>query len=266
MPSDNLREFIEGLARKAGQHARQTRERNALVTQYKQGQELVTQADVEVDEMIRTAILARFPDHAILSEELSPDLSLAGLEGPLWVVDPIDGTVNYAYGHSQSAVSIAYLESGVAKAGVVYNPFSEELFAAEAGQGATLNGRPVHCREPESLRMSLVATGFPYHKDSVSELCQRLEAVLQHCRDLRRLGSAALDICWVACGRLDAYYETVSPWDLAAARLIALEAGASCGHFGRVPPGFSEALYSEHVLITAPGIYQPLREILAQTV
>ena len=264
--SDSLRtitDFAEQLARKAGELIQHERDQNTLRTDLKDQTELVTHADVMADEFITGAIRERFPDHRILSEETMPDLSQAEeLETPLWIIDPIDGTVNYAYGHPQVAVSIAYAEKGRVQAGVVHAPFSGEAFRATRGEGATLNGDPIQHSGATVPRDSLFATGFPYTKDNLEPLIRRLDAMIHQCRDLRRIGSAALDICWVACGRLDIYYENVSPWDFAAARLIALEAGATAGHFGEVPEGYPADLYGRDILISAPAVWDPVRAIL----
>lgn len=260
-----IADFAEKLALEAGELVRREREQNTLRTDYKKQTELVTHADLMADEMITNAIRERFPEHRILSEESMPDLSQAEeLDTPLWIVDPIDGTVNYAYGHPQVAVSIAYAEKGRVQAGVVHAPFSGETFRATRGEGATLNGQPIRHSGATVPRDSLFATGFPYTKDTLEPLVRRLDVMIHHCRDLRRIGSAALDICWVACGRLDAYYETVSPWDFAAARLIALEAGATAGHFSEVPEGYPADLWGRDILVSAPGIYDRLRELLSQ--
>ncbi|WP_286220941.1 inositol monophosphatase family protein [Marinobacter apostichopi] len=258
-----ITDFAEQLALQAGELIRHEREENTLRTDLKQQTELVTHADVMADEFITSAIRERFPNHRILSEETMPDLSQAEeLDTPLWIVDPIDGTVNYAYGHPQVAVSIAYAEKGRVQVGVVHAPFPGETFRATRGAGATLNGETINHSGATVPRDSLFATGFPYTKDSLEPLVRRLDAMIHQCRDLRRIGSAALDICWVACGRLDIYYENVSPWDFAAARLIALEAGATAGHFGEVPEGYPADLYGKDILISAPDIWQPVREIL----
>ncbi|HKK57650.1 inositol monophosphatase family protein [Marinobacter sp.] len=257
--------FAERLARKAGELVRHEREHNTLRTGYKQQTELVTHADVLADEMITGAIRERFPDHRILSEETMPDLEQAEqLDTPLWIIDPIDGTVNYAYGHPQVAVSIAYAEQGRVQVGVVHAPFAEETFRAERGRGATLNGTTIRHSGATDPRQSLFATGFPYTKDALEPLVSRLNAMIHQCRDLRRIGSAALDICWVACGRLDIYYENVSPWDFAAARLIALEAGATAGHFSEVPEAMPADLWGRDILISAPAVWDPARKILRQ--
>lgn len=259
----DIADFAERIAREAGELIRRERDQNTLRTDYKHQTELVTHADVMADEFITNAIRQAYPHHRILSEETMPDLSQAeGLETPLWIVDPIDGTVNYAYGHPQVAVSIAWAEKGRVQVGVVHAPFSKEP-PREKGKGATLNGQPIQHSGATDLRQSLFATGFPYTKDNLEPLVRRLNVMIHHCRDLRRIGSAALDICWVACGRLDAYYETVSPWDFAAAKLIAREAGATAGHFSEVPDGYPEDLWGQDNLITAPGIYDGIRSLLA---
>ncbi len=259
----DITDFAEQLALQAGELIRHEREENTLRTDLKQQTELVTHADVMADEFITGAIRERFPNHRILSEETMPDLTQAEeLDTPLWIVDPIDGTVNYAYGHPQVAVSIAYAEKGMVQAGVVHAPFPGETFRATRGAGATLNGETIKHSGATVPRDALFATGFPYTKDNLEPLVRRLDAMIHQCRDLRRIGSAALDICWVACGRLDIYYENVSPWDFAAARLIALEAGATAGHFGEVPEGYPADLYGRDILISAPAVWEPVREIL----
>jgi myo-inositol-1(or 4)-monophosphatase len=261
----SIAEFAESLAREAGELIVHERSENRLRTDYKAQTELVTHADVMADDLITSAIRKRYPDHRILSEESLPDREQAGnLDSPLWVIDPIDGTVNYAYGHPQVAVSIAYADAGRVQTGVVHAPFSGETFTATLGQGAWLNAASITHSNAQTLREALFATGFPYTKDALAPLLRRLDVMIHQCRDLRRIGSAALDICWVAAGRLDAYYESVSPWDFAAARLIALEAGATCGHFNSVPTGYPEDLWGQDLLICAPALFEPLRQSLSQ--
>ncbi|WP_404365260.1 inositol monophosphatase family protein [Marinobacter sp.] len=258
-----IADFAEQLAREAGDLVRHERENTTLRTDYKDQTELVTHADLMADQMITDAIRKRFPDHRILSEESQPDRAQAqDLDSPLWIIDPIDGTVNYAYGHHQVAVSIAYAEKGRVQVGVVHAPFVNETFRAVRGGGATLNGESIEHSGATTPRDSLFATGFPYTKDKLPPLVNRLDAMIHKCRDLRRIGSAALDICWVACGRLDIYYESVSPWDFAAGRLIALEAGARAGHFSEVPEGHPEDLWGQDLLISAPAIYDEIRMVL----
>lgn len=263
MSLSDIADFAETIAREAGEMIVRERNDNTLRTDYKAQTELVTHADVMADEYIARAIRERFPEHRILSEEAAPDRRQAeNLDTPLWIVDPIDGTVNYAYGHPQVAVSIAYAEKGQVQIGVVHAPFVNETFRATLGHGATLNGRAIHNSNADNLREALFATGFPYTKDALEPLLRRLDVMIHHCRDLRRIGSAALDICWVAAGRLDAYYESVSPWDFAAARVIAREAGARCGHFNPVPAGYPEDLWGQDILICAPALFEPMQTLL----
>ncbi len=262
MSYSEILSFTESLAREAG--ALIVRERTAGMQQdFKLGKELVTSADLNADRLIRNAILARYPQHSVLSEELAPDLAtLDKAEDSLWIVDPIDGTVNFAHGHAQSAVSIAYVHAGQIRCGVVFNPFTDELFSAQQGQGAFLNDRRIRVGTQTDLSRCLIATGFPYQKDRLEPLLDRLRAVLQHCADIRRLGSAALDICWVAAGRLDGYYENLSIWDFAAAQLIATEAGACYGHIHDLPPGVAPQFHCENVLIANPALFPQLQKIL----
>lgn len=257
------KDFALQLARQAGELIARERRQADLSHSYKYGQELVTSADLAADRLICDAIRERWPAHGIISEESAPDAGdIHNLQEPVWIIDPIDGTVNYAHGHIQSAVSIAFADGGQMRVGVVYNPFTDEMFHAEAGTGAFLNDSPIHVSDQSELRRALVATGFPYIKENLQPMVKRVSAVLHHCADIRRLGSAALDICWLAAGRLDGYYESLSLWDFAAARLIALEAGAHCGHFSPVPDGVDPQFWHQDLLIANPTLYPLLRELL----
>ena len=261
--TEKLMEFARGLAREAGGLIVDEQRRAGLGREFKRGRELVTEADLKADRLICGRIRRNFPDHLILSEESSPDLPEAHrLPQPVWIVDPIDGTVNFAHGHRQSAVSIAWAKEGRIELGVVYNPFTDEMFSALRGGGATLNGDSIGTSGEKELSRALIATGFPYEKDGLEPLVRRLDAVLHHCADIRRLGSAALDICWVACGRLDGFYETLSLWDFAAAGLIAREAGASFGHFSELPQDAHPEFHNEDLLITTPPLFKPLKILL----
>ncbi|GJM12432.1 MAG: inositol monophosphatase [Pseudohongiella sp.] len=260
--SDILR-FTQALARDAGKLIVDERANAAITHEYKNGDELVTNADIKADQFICAAIREGFPEHQILSEESSPDLAdIQNITSGLWIIDPIDGTVNFAHGHDHSAISIAYVEDGQAKVGVVYNPFSDELFHAEAGKGAFLNDKLISVSTETELRRSLIATGFPYDKSTLAPMIPRLHKVLANCADIRRIGSAALDICFLAMGRLEGYYESLSIWDFAAARLIALEAGAECGHFSEVPPNLDPQFYDRDILIANPAVYPQLLGLL----
>ncbi|WP_287123912.1 inositol monophosphatase family protein [Chromohalobacter sp.] len=260
-PSQRLAE-AERIARLAGERIVAARQSQAFQHRYKSGDELVTDADVDVDRLIATELDAHFRDDARLTEELSPERDVLEDSESLWIVDPIDGTVNFAYGHPHVAVSIAWASEGKLRLGVVHAPFLGETFTTLRGEGAWLNGEPIEASDARELDRSLVATGFPYRRDARAPLLRRLTGVLARCRDIRRNGSAALDLCHVACGRLDAYYESVSPWDFAAGLLIAREAGAKTGHLYPCPDRIPADLYGENILVSAPGIHGALRDIL----
>lgn len=261
---EEILDFTQRIAEHAGDLIVGMRARQALNIQFKQNIELVTDADIAADKLITNAIRLNYPNHQILAEESNPDLSsIQHDDTPLWIIDPIDGTVNYAHFHTQVAVSIAYSVKGRVQVAVVYNPFQAEMYCAIRNQGAWLNDQPLACSKTNALNKAIIATGFPYNKQGVlPQLIRRLHKVLENVADVRRLGSAALDICWVAQGRLDAYYESVSPWDFAAAQLIAKESGAKVGHFIEPKKGVPTELCGDNLLISNPLLYEPLRRIL----
>ena len=263
LPVRDIEEFTLGLAREAGELIRRERLEADLTHAYKQGTELVTSADLKADKLIVSRLRERFADHRLISEESTPEEAAnASLDTPVWIIDPIDGTVNYAHGHNQSAVCIAYADGGQVQLGVVFNPFTDEMFAARRGAGATLNGKALAVSGETRLERAIIATGFPYKKEGLDAMVERLRRILHNCADVRRLGSAALDICWLAAGRLDGYYESLSLWDFAAARLVAEEAGASCGHFSTVPEGINPEVHPKDLLIATPALYEQLHELL----
>lgn len=192
--------------------------------------DLVTQADKESEAAIVAVIREAFPDHYILSEEVG---ALAGNTAFKWIVDPIDGTVNFANGIPLCCVSIGLEKEGEMIMGAVYNPFMNEYFLAERGRGATLNDRPIHVSKKTEVARSCVVTGFPYtYLDTPNGPLQVFERFLRKGVPLRRLGSAAIDLCWVAAGRFDAFYEhKLQAWDSAAGYLIVEEAGGKVTDF-----------------------------------
>jgi myo-inositol-1(or 4)-monophosphatase len=175
------------------------------------------------------------------------------------VVDPLDGTVNYLYGLPQWAVSIAAEVDGTAVAGVVFDPQKNELYAATAGGGATCNGEPLRCTAQDELAMALVATGFGYDARVRAAQAGALTSVLPRVRDIRRMGSAALDLCAVAAGRVDAYFEAgMHRWDWAAGALVAAESGARVGGLRGRGPG-------RHVTLAAnPALFAALHDLLVE--
>lgn len=254
-------------AKKAGAHIRSSHTKRDVSVKLKGATDLVTQYDTESEAIIIEEIRSHFPDHTLLTEETnsqlaSPDLYMS----PMWIVDPIDGTTNFAHGHYQVSVSIGFAFGGVYRVGVVYNPFLNELFSAIEGKGAFKNGERIHCRETTELKNALVVTGFPYNRDGMDNLLARIKAVLLNCRELRRLGSGALDICWVADGRMCAYYESLNPWDVAAGIVIAREAGVTVGHITPIPDTWTlpKDFYSESLLFANPVLFPKIQKLLAE--
>jgi myo-inositol-1(or 4)-monophosphatase len=201
----------------------------ATVEQKGSSQNLVTQADLEAEELITSMILDAFPDHKFLREEGE---STGGADADhLWVIDPLDATNNYAHGIPHFAVSVAYYEKGAPVAGVILDPTRDELFSAVRGGGAFLNGKPIRVSENAELSECIIGTGFYYDRGALME--RTLKGVhdlfKRNIRGIRRFGSAAVDLCWVACGRFDGFFEyRLSPWDYAAGALIIEEAGGRC--------------------------------------
>ncbi len=186
--------------------------------------DLVTEVDVEVERMFRAMVAQRFPGHDVLAEEFTTAPTGARHR---WVFDPLDGTTNFAHGVPIFCASLALEIDGAAAVAAVYDPNRKELFTAEAGAGARLNGRPLQVSANATVLDSMLVTGFPYHvQQSPDEFLRVFGQVLKHARAVRRLGSAAIDICWVAAGRMDGFWEaSLKPWDTRAAALILEEAG-----------------------------------------
>ncbi|MET9023606.1 inositol monophosphatase family protein [Actinopolymorpha sp. NPDC004070] len=216
--------------------------------------DIVTAMDTASEALIRDRLRAARPDDTILGEEGG---SVPGESGVRWLVDPLDGTVNYLYGLPAYAVSIAAEVAGEVVAGAVFCPPAEELWTAVRGAGAWLNDDPVRTNSVPELGRALVGTGFWYDSGLRARQAELLRHVLPRVRDVRRIGSAALDLCSVACGRLDAYYETgLHPWDWSAGLLVAREAGARVGGL----PG--EPASRRLAIAAAPGVFDELRSLV----
>jgi myo-inositol-1(or 4)-monophosphatase len=189
--------------------------------------DLVTEMDLAIEREFRAMIAERFPSHTVLGEEFEESGDRDARSGFCWVLDPIDGTTNYAHGLPIFCASLALEIDGVAVVGAVYDPNRQELFTAERGHGAWLNGSPLRVSTSASLLDSLLVTGFHYdiHRDH-AELIGLFGEFISRSRAVRRLGSAALDLCYVAAGRFDGFWEhKLQPWDVAAGALIVAEAG-----------------------------------------
>ncbi|HXG53367.1 MAG TPA: inositol monophosphatase family protein [candidate division Zixibacteria bacterium] len=213
---------------------------------YKGAIDLVTAADRESERCIVAALRERFPDHAILAEEES-NVTGSG-SGYRWIVDPLDGTTNFAHGYPHFCVSIALEHESELIVGLVYDPLRRECFRAAKGHGATLNGSTIRISSTPELDKSLLATGFPYDRREHPDFyLAYFKAFMVRSQGVRRDGSAALDLCYVACGRLDGFWEMkLQPWDTAAGSLIVTEAGGRISDFsgGRFSLWGSETLAS----------------------
>ncbi len=205
---------------------------------------LVTQADVACQKAILQIIKKNFPEHDFLAEENG--LKNTGSDWK-WVIDPIDGTTNFAHTLPQFSISIALAHKGVLVLGGVYDVFKDELFLARKGKGATLNGKKIHVSKVKRLEDALLVTGFPYVREGrMEELLTRFKNFILSCHDVRRLGSAALDMCWVAAGRFDGYWEdSLNPWDISAGKLILEEAGGKVTDYAGKPWKKLEAFGSQ---------------------
>jgi len=224
------------------------------VTTKTSGTDMVSEMDRASETHIVKGILAARPDDAILGEETGVR---EGTSGVRWVIDPLDGTTNYLYRHPTWAVSVGVEVDGVAQVGVVVAPGHHEVFTAVRGEGAKLNGDPIAVTEETNLASALVGTGFGYGANRRGRQAQVLPELLPLVRDIRRNGVASLDLCWVACGRLDGYFEAGGqPWDVAAGLLIATEAGAVVSGLdgGPVTP--------DSVVAATPGVAPALFELL----
>ncbi|SMF00058.1 myo-inositol-1(or 4)-monophosphatase [Cellulosimicrobium cellulans J34] len=227
----DLRDLAERLAREAGELVRSGRPDQVEVAATKStATDVVTRMDADSEALLRREIAAARPDDAILGEE---EGSSSGTSGITWVIDPVDGTVNYLYGVASYAVSVAAVvgppdpREWTVLAGAVHSVVDDRTWTAGLGAGATLDGRPVRVNAETDLGQCLVGTGFGYDADRRRAQARVLVDVLPQVRDIRRLGSAAIDLCLVATGELDLYYERgLNPWDMAAGALVAQEAGA----------------------------------------
>lgn len=281
----SLADLAGSLAREAGGVVHRLREEGVEIADTKSSlADVVTAADRESERMLAAALREARPDDGLLGEEGASRESSSGIT---WVIDPIDGTVNYLYGLPAYGVSIAatvaadrdanddsvqgsgrgsapassaMADGRRAIAGAVYVPATGELFTARAGGGAFLNGRPIKVSQQDELQLSLVATGFGYTVERRTEQAEVVRRLIPRVRDIRRMGAASVDLCYLAAGRLDAYYERgLQPWDYAAGALIAREAGAAILALD------DDSLPGEPMLIAAaPSLARELQEALRE--
>jgi myo-inositol-1(or 4)-monophosphatase len=249
-------------ARRAGAVlGRNFNKRDKLTVEKKGRNDFVSSADLAAEKAIIEVIHKHYPDHAILAEE-------SGAQGDsdhVWIIDPLDGTTNYLHGLPVYAVSIGLQINGRLEHGVVYDPMSEELFTASRGEGAQLDGRKIRVSGNKDLDRALIGTGFPYRQsdDELEPYLAMLGTVVKNTTGVRRLGAAALDLCYVACGRFDAFWETgLQPWDLAAGTLIIREAGGLITALD----GGENHMETGHVLAGTPRIYKGLAKLCSKDI
>lgn len=218
--------------------------------------DMVTEMDHGSESLIVEGILAARPDDGVIGEE---GTDRDGTSGVRWVIDPLDGTTNYLYGHPGFAVSIAAEQHGDVVAAIVFDPLHDDLFSATRGGGAFRNDAPISVSTEVELARALLATGFSYDPDRRVRQATVLETVIGRVRDIRRMGAAAVDLCSVGCGRADAFYEKgLQPWDHAAGALVASEAGAMVGDLEGGPPS------GAFCLAATPGLFEQLRSLLRE--
>ena len=252
-------ELIEQWARHAGKMAMDMRNED-LDVQRKGYADLVTRADKEIEAYLLGEIERNFPGHCVLGEESG--MHQSGSQHR-WFVDPIDGTLNYAHGLPEYSISIGYAYGDDLRVGVVYCPEMDEMFSAEKGKGAWLNDKPLNVSTIDAIGDALLITGFRAALiDTPQSNVENFISVARKAQTVRRLGSAALDLAYVAAGRAEGYWEiALNPWDVAAGILLVREAGGIVeGHFG--PANLLEGRVD--ILATNPSILQPLRDILSE--
>ncbi len=247
---------MEQMARAAGEILRAGYEQEHQVS-YKGVIDLVTEVDHQSEAYLLGEILKRFPGHHIFAEESGVT---SGRKDATWYVDPLDGTVNYAHHIPIFTVSIGYASNGSMSLAVVYDPMRDELYSAERGQGAKLNGNAIRVSEATELQKSLLVTGFPYDAwDSPYDNFENFIQLAKRSQGVRRLGSAALDCCYVACGRFDGFWEfKLNPWDVAAGILLVEEAGGKVTDFRNRP----YEIYRGEILASNGKIHSEMVKVL----
>jgi myo-inositol-1(or 4)-monophosphatase len=252
-------DFAVGLAREAGAVLKHYADREKFV-ELKGRANLVTAADKESEALVISAIRARYPNHAIFAEE-SGALAAAGDAEGKWIIDPLDGTTNFAHQYPFYCVSIAFEQNGNVTCGAVYDPVRDEMFSAAAGQGSFLNGEKLTVSDVPKLSEALLLTGFPYNmRDLLETVVGQFRSFLNESQAVRRGGSAALDLCYLAKGRCDGFWElNLHAWDTAAGKIVLEEAGGKITDFRGGP--FS--IYMKEILATNGKIHGEMMKVLA---
>jgi myo-inositol-1(or 4)-monophosphatase len=222
--------------------------------------DLVTEADVASENLIIERIRSYYPQHGILAEESGEAVVVGGKRSDWkWIIDPLDGTTNYAHGYPCFCVSIALEHKGVIEIGVVYDPTRDEMFAAERGSGATLNDRKIRVSSVEGLNNAMLCTGFPYNVRERPNFARDFTNFTMTAQAVRRDGSAAIDLAYVACGRFDGFWEDgLSPWDIAAGALLIEEARGKVTNFENGPM----SIYNQKVLASNGLVHDDMLRVL----
>lgn len=261
-PMNEMLETAIAIAHEAGAVVRAAFPRTALTdVMFKGVVDPVTQTDRAAEALILERLRAAFPAHRILAEESGGDAWQAP-GPPIWVVDPLDGTNNFAHGFPHVGISLALLADGVPLLGVIYDPLRDETFTATAGGGAALNGTPIHVSPVARLADSFLATGFPYdRRTAVDNNTARLDHFLRRSQGVRRAGAATLDLAYVACGRFDGFWEIrLHPWDVAAGVLLVREAGGRATDFA----GGADCLSGAEIVASNGLIHGEMLRVIAE--
>jgi myo-inositol-1(or 4)-monophosphatase len=220
---------------------------------------LVTEADLASEALIIERIKTYHPRHSVLAEESGEAVVVGGDSTWKWIIDPLDGTTNYAHGYPCFCVTMALEHDGEIVIGVTYDPTRNEVFAAEKGSGASLNGRPIRVSAETQLSESLIVTGFPYNFKEVPQFERSLKEFLLRSRGVRRDGSAAIDMAYVACGRFEGFWEEgLHPWDVAAGKLLIEEAGGRISYYD----GSEFSIYKPPMCASNGSIHEQMLEVL----
>ena len=221
--------------------------------------DLVTEADIAAEELIIERIRSYYPQHSILAEESGETVIVEHSSEWKWIVDPLDGTTNYAHGYPCFCVSIAAEFQRVIQIGVVYDPMRDEMFAAERGNGATLNGRTIRVSDIDDISRAMLCTGFPYNVRERHDFAREFARFTMEAQAVRRDGSAAIDLAYVACGRFDGFWEDgLNPWDMAAGVLLIEEAGGKVSNYKNQPLN----IYTKQVLTSNGLVHEAMMRVL----
>jgi myo-inositol-1(or 4)-monophosphatase len=245
------------VAREAGDYAKRVRSEDLVIDTKSNAMDLVTHVDKRNEYEIRRVVGAKYPDHEFLGEEMGATSASSGVR---WIIDPIDGTINYAHGLPVWCVSIGVEVGGVMECGAIYQPNLDEMFTVQRGGGAFLNGAPIHVSTQQNSDRSLYVTGFPYNvQENPGGVIEQFSVFLRKGWLVRRLGSAALDLAYVACGRFEGFWEAfLSPWDTSAGQLLVREAGGTVTHYD----GSDYDIYKPSIIASNGVQHQAIFDVL----